>query len=341
MRTWMYVFVIGVVLLAAMPLIQADERPYDVILVRNDIPIEYIIALPYATMHQIPVMQVSQDVLTAQEEKQLSGYYQEGARRALILGGVQYAISGQIEETIRDIGYDVDRKWGLARESTAGIFAVELWDTSSVTVLLNGSVAEAYLVGAKTAMTLSCPILLIDENGINADTLQALDDLSCEEAYIVGPSIGESVLATLDERGISYTLIGTDINPHDVEPRDTGGITLSPASLLAGIGIGLAAMFAILWPRRGAPQEKREVSVPLFVLTDDERKVVMTIEESGGALRQDALPDLTTYSRPKVSRIINDLEGKKIITREKKGKTYKVILAKKFIIEDESAPSSP
>jgi uncharacterized membrane protein len=208
-------------------------------------------------------------------------------------------------------------------------------------VLLNGSMHEAYLVGAKTAMTLSCPILLFDDSGINDDTLQALDDLSCEETYIVGPTIDESVLAALDQRDIAYTLIGTDISPHDVEPQGKGGFSLSPASLLAGIGIGIVAMAVILWPRRVAPRRNKEISVPLFVLTDDERKVVMTIEEAGGEMRQDALPGLTTFSRPKVSRIINDLEGKKIIAREKKGKTYKVVLAKKFIIEDESIPTSP
>ncbi len=330
----------GIMLLSSMPSATADERPYDVILVRNDIPIEYIIALPYATMYQIPIMQVSQYELTPEEEKQLSGYFQEGAQRALILGGVQYAISGEIEDTIREIGYDVDRKWGLARESTAGIFAVELWETSRLTVLLNGSVPEAYLVGAKTAMALSCPILLIDDNGMNGDTAQALQDLSCTEAYVVGPSIDDGVLATLDEMGIAYTLIGTDINPHDVEPEEKGGLSLSPASLLAGIGIGVVAMYAILGFRREQAPEQKEVSVPLFVLTDDERRVVMAIEAEGGELRQDALPDLTTFSRPKVSRIISDLEGKKIIMREKKGKTYKVIIAKKFIIEDETAPSA-
>jgi hypothetical protein len=333
-------FVLGLMLLACLPLGAADEQPYDVILVRNDIPIEYIIALPYATMNQIPVMQVSQEALTPQEEKQLSGYYQEGARRALILGGVQNAISQEIEETIRDIGYDVDRKWGLARESTAGIFAVDLWETSPVAVLLNGSVPEAYLVGAKTAMTLSCPILLIDDSGINDDTIQALQELSCTEAYIVGPSISEVVLSTLDGMGVSYTLIGTDINPHDVEPAEKGGVSLSPASLLAGMCIGIVAMYAILGTRRQQQPMQREISVPLFVLTDDERKVVEAIEGVGGELRQDALPDLTSFSRPKVSRIISDLEGKKIIAREKKGKTYKVIIAKKFIIEDENAPST-
>jgi uncharacterized membrane protein len=71
--------------------------------------------------------------------------------------------------------------------------------------------------------------------------------------------------------------------------------------------------------------------VPLFVLTEDERMVVNAIVRAGGELRQDELPELTNYSRPKVSRIVNDLEGKQILMREKKGKTYKVSIAKKFI----------
>ena len=322
-------------------LVAAETQPYDVIVVRNDIPTEYVIALPYASLHEIPILLVSQDALSAEDERQLSGYYQDGARRALILGGMQNAVSQEVEERIRDIGYDVDRKWGLARESTAGIFAIDLWQTSPNAVLLNGSMAEAYLVSARTAMKLGCPVLFVDDVGLNENTARALEGLGCTKVYVVGPGIPDAVFTELDARGIATVRIGDDITPHDVEQPSRGGdVTVSPLSLLAGACIGALAVYAITGRRREpqAPGRIAEVSVPLFVLTEDERAVVRTIETAGGELRQDALPDLTGYSRPKVSRIVNDLEAKKILSREKKGKTYKVKVAKKFIIDDENAP---
>jgi len=310
----------------------ANESAYDAIVVRNDIPIEYIIAAPYAATHNIPIMQVSKESLTGEEEKQLSGYYQNGARRILILGGMQSAISEDIESTIREMGYDVDRKWGLGREITASIFAIDLWQTSPNVVLLNGSVPESYLVGMQIAMNLESPILLTDDNSLPDVTKKALEELGCKMIYVVGPSINDSILDEITAMNINYKRIGTDINPHDVEQdskTDISGL-IAPIPFILGIICGGVLLYALLKIRTS----KRMPEVPLFVLTEDERKVVDAIGKSGGELRQELLPDLTNFSRPKVSRIVNDLEGKKIFIREKKGKTYKVRIAKKFINKD-------
>ncbi len=310
----------------------ANESAYDAIVVRNDIPIEYIIAAPYAATHNIPIMQVAKESLTGEEEKQLSGYYQNGARRILILGGMQSAISEDIESTIRAMGYDVDRKWGLGREITAAIFAIDLWQTSSDVVLLNGSVPESYLVGMQIAMNLESPILLTDDNSLPDVTKKALEELGCKMIYVVGPSIDDSILDEITAMNINYKRIGTDISPHEVEQDSKTDISdlISPIPFILGIICGGVLLYTLLRIRTS----KRMPEVPLFVLTEDERKVVDAIGKSGGELRQELLPDLTNFSRPKVSRIVNDLEGKKIFIREKKGKTYKVRIAKKFINKD-------
>lgn len=310
----------------------ANESAYDAIVVRNDIPIEYIIAAPYAATHNIPIMQVAKESLTGEEEKQLSGYYQNGARRILILGGMQSAISEDIESTIRAMGYDVDRKWGLGREITAAIFAIDLWQTSQDVVLLNGSVPESYLVGMQIAMNLESPILLTDDNSLPDVTKKALEELGCKMIYVVGPSINDGILDEIAAMNIDYKRIGTDISPHEVEQDSKIDISdlISPIPFIIGIICGSVLLYALLRIRTA----KRMPEVPLFVLTEDERKVVDAIGNAGGELRQELLPDLTNFSRPKVSRIVNDLEGKKIFIREKKGKTYKVRIAKKFINKD-------
>ena len=69
----------------------------------------------------------------------------------------------------------------------------------------------------------------------------------------------------------------------------------------------------------------------MFVLTEDERKIVDAIENMGGEIKQEELPEKTGFSRPKVTKIIQDLEDKKIISRVKHGKTYKVKIMKKFV----------
>jgi len=71
---------------------------------------------------------------------------------------------------------------------------------------------------------------------------------------------------------------------------------------------------------------KKDDSVPVFVLTEDERKLVQALKN--GEERQEKLPGATNFSRPKVTRLVMDLESKGIISREKKGKTYKIKLDK-------------
>jgi uncharacterized membrane protein len=306
----------------------ASPAEHDLIIVRDDIPIEYLIGLPYASAHDIPLLQVSGDMLDASEQKQLAGYYQNGARRVLILGGVDTAISDAVEATIREIGYEVERKSGLARENTAALFAIETWKESPYAVVLNGSMEESYLVGLQSAMQLSCPILLTNDTTLTYDTSRALEALGCETVYVIGSTIEQGVFDELDAMGIDYVHIGENIDPHEVieQPGD-GTDLLSPASFVLGTLIGVVAMYAFIRYR----STHQTPEVPLFVLTEDERMVVNAIVRAGGELRQDELPELTNYSRPKVSRIVNDLEGKQILMREKKGKTYKVSIAKKFI----------
>jgi uncharacterized membrane protein len=74
--------------------------------------------------------------------------------------------------------------------------------------------------------------------------------------------------------------------------------------------------------------QRREI--PIFVLDEDEQKVMEAI---GEGIKQEELPDITGFSRPKITRIISELENKRIISRTKRGKTY-IIKTLKSIVED-------
>jgi len=327
MRKWLLLLSILLILYPNLTLAQ-EKNDYDVIIVRSDIPVEYIIALPYSTTHDIPIIQVSQIDLSEQEYEQLLGYYENGARRALILGGTQNAVSEDIAKSIHGMGYTVDRKWGDARESTAATFASDFWESSGTVVLLDGSNTRSFLMGSRIAMELACPILLTETSTLSITTKDAIMDLGTEEVYLIDETLSETVIDELSEIGLTMVVVGKDLDYKDVRSSEDIGHDL----MLFIIGLVVGAVAAIM--ARELRRDRMEPEVPLFVLTEDERKVVDGIEKNDGEVKQDMLPDITNFSRPKVSRIVNNLEQKKIILREKYGKTYKVKTAKKFINND-------
>ncbi|HII95491.1 MAG TPA: hypothetical protein HA367_07145 [Candidatus Methanofastidiosum sp.] len=89
--------------------------------------------------------------------------------------------------------------------------------------------------------------------------------------------------------------------------------------MLAGLFLGAVALLIVF-------RFKKDDSVPVFVLTEDERKLIQALKN--GEDRQERLPEATNFSRPKITRLVMDLESKGIIFREKKGKTYKIKLDK-------------
>ena len=74
--------------------------------------------------------------------------------------------------------------------------------------------------------------------------------------------------------------------------------------------------------------------VPIEVLTEKERIVVKAILDKGGTVKQEELPELTGYSRPTISRIIQELEKKQLVEREKVGKTFIVRLTKEIVMRE-------
>jgi len=327
MRKWLILLSILLILYPNLSLAQ-EKNDYDVIIVRNDIPVEYIIAMPYSSMYNVPIIQVSQSSLSDQEYEQLLGYYENGARRALILGGTQNAVSESVAETLHSMGYVVDRKWGDARESTAAAFAIDFWESSREVVLLNGSDTGSFLSGSKVAMELECPILLTETATLSSSTEEAIKNLGTGTVYLINHSLSDTIIEELENMGMEIIIVGEDVDYNDIS-KD-GGIAHWALFFIVGAIVGgvLATIARELKRDRSVPE------VPLFVLTEDERKVVNAIEKVNGELQQDKIPDMTNFSRPKVSRIVNDLESKKILLREKYGKTYKVKIAKKFITDD-------
>jgi hypothetical protein len=134
----------------------------------------------------------------------------------------------------------------------------------------------------------------------------------------------------LTELHIEITRMGKDIEirnlPSITDEEPFFHALLKPLPLSIGGVCGVAIGYLIFKLSRKVG--KREI--PMFVLTEDEQKVVEAI---GEGVKQEKLPELTGFSRPKITRIISDLESKQIITRKKYGKTYKIQVMKS-IVED-------
>lgn len=302
---------------------------YDVIIVRADLPIDYVIAQAYAHKEGIPIVTTNPEYLEELVRRELMGYKSEGATTILIIGGSDTAISAKIEEELIEMGYQVDRLWDWDRIGTAARVAIELWDTSGYAVIANADVSESYLVASSISINLQAPILLTLEEELPDTTIQALETLRVEKVFLVGPKISSAIEEGLKARGLEIQRVGKDIEIEDIPfLRDESMIRQisHPISLILGgmAGFCIAYVFFTVFKR----VKKREI--PMFVLTEDEQKVVEAI---GEGIKQEKLPELTGFSRPKITRIISDLESKQIISRSKYGKTYRIKVMKS-IVED-------
>jgi len=319
-------------LLAVVSLVcsQAADQSYDVIIVRADLPIDYVIAQAYAHKEGIPIVTTNPRYLDEDVRRELLGYKSEGAAAALIIGGADTAISAAIELELREMGYQVDRLWDWDRIGTAARVAIELWDSSKHAVIANADVSESYLIASSISINLQAPILLTTENELPDTTAQALETLNVEQVFLVGPKISSVIDEELKLRGLEIQRVGKDIEIRDI-PIITDDKSLiyqirQPVPLVVGGVVGL--VMGYLYFKISKKVKKREI--PMFVLTEDEQKVVEAI---GEGIKQEKLPELTGFSRPKITRIISDLESKQIISRSKYGKTYKVKVMKS-IVED-------
>ena len=72
--------------------------------------------------------------------------------------------------------------------------------------------------------------------------------------------------------------------------------------------------------------EKKSKPVDYSKLDKDEKIIIKTIEEADGTIFQSDLVEKSGFSKVKVSRILNRLEGRGLIERKRRGMTNVVVL---------------
>lgn len=309
---------------------QEENRPeYDLIIVRNDDLIDYITVQPYARLLNIPVLPVDPQKLDEKTWAQLYSYIQLGWKKVLIVGNSN-AVSKEVEDELLKMGYSVTRIGGDVRTETAEKLAVHFYPHGSEAVVLASALDYgSALAASKFAMEYSLPLLLTLENDLSEHAVIGLDNLKPELVILVGTGLNETIEAKLRNMGYQTYWLGKNVEKPPVSPPEEPS-PYKYSLIGAVLSLAIALPITLYWAKKKWYSNR----IPVEVLTEKERIVVKALMEQGGKVKQEDLPELTGYSRPTVSRIIQELEKKQLIEREKVGKTFIVKLVKEIDLKE-------
>lgn len=127
---------------------------------------------------------------------------------------------------------------------------------------------------------------------------------------------------------------GECIHDKNAMPIQTyGGIIVS--SLLLALGIYLAAFGNKNQAKSQEPRmEKADLESAIKASKEEERIILKHVIDSDGTIFQSDLVDKTGFSKVKVTRILDALEGRNIIERRRRGMTNVVILKHENLRKD-------
>ncbi|CAD5244900.1 cell wall-binding repeat-containing protein [Thermococcus camini] len=307
----------------------AKEGPkYDLIIVRNDDLIDYIIALPYAKMLDVPILPVNREELDPGTIAQLQSYAQFGWNHVLIIGDSQ-AISDRVQDELLEMGFIVERIGGAVRTETAAKLALHFYPNGHDTVVVaSSSDYGSALAAARWAMIYGYPFLLTQEDALSDSTADAIRKLHPDLVELMGAGMSKDVQRKIEAMGYQTYWVRENLEIEiPAQPKETNWVMIAAAVLLS---LAIAVPVSLYYAKKKWSANR----VPIEVLTEKERIVVNAILEKGGTVKQEELPELTGYSRPTISRIIQELEKKQLVEREKVGKTFIVKLTKEIIIRD-------
>jgi len=303
--------------IVSVPLTNASGSPqYDVIIVRSDLPMDWVIAQAYAQNSGVPIVVTKPDYLDDDVKDQLGGYLASGFNNLIIIGGEE-AISPMIKSKLDDMGFITHRISEGDRYGTSARVSIELFKEVEGAVLVRGEGYEGLLVAERVASSIRGPIMFVKGDKVSPSVEKALVTIGVKKVYLVegiSPNIREDLLSK------GYDLVIID-NGWKGESNQYDSFYIP---LVLGFALGAATI--LIWVRF----RKLEDKVSFTILTKDEEKIVKYILKNGGVLTQDKLPKVTDFSRPKISRMIMDLSTRGIISKEPYGKTQKLTIKKDF-----------
>jgi len=305
----------GFVWLVLFPALAGSVSFYDVIVVRGDMPTDYIVASIYASTKKIPLVLVDPDNIQSHIRNELAGYSDRGYQRLLIIGG-ESAISSNVENDLNFMGFTVSRLWDWNRYGTAARVSIDLWGEADQVVITNGEDYGGFLLAQLAALDRGTPILFIRNSTVPMETSDAISKLGAKSVILISGDAGAS--DALRSLGVVVETIET------VSSGSVAGESQEP-DLQFYVVLSLLLIVIILLSVRFRKGRK----APVFILTEDEEKLI-EILKIHGKTEQSKLAGLTDFSKPRISRMLRSLEDRGIIEREKFKKTYKIKLKHKI-----------
>jgi uncharacterized membrane protein len=245
---------------------------------------------------------------------------------SILVVGAPNAVPIEFEEKLQNLGIVVKRVGGATRLDTSLYLAINYWRDCKSLVLVDGFNSSYYLAALSVAVERKAPIIYTKDgkppDGFRESLENHLKDL--KSIIVVGGSLDPDEADFLRSKGYSVSYI-SGMNVTLRYPEDNKLIPGEIAApLLALVGFPLGSLLTYILMRRG----KREEGDLMDFLTLDERKLVEVVKEKGEVF-QEELPELTGFSKPKISRMIAELSDRRILSKEKYGKTYIIRLSER------------
>ncbi len=296
------------------------QNGFDLIIVRGDIFADWVVAQAYGWKIGAPVLSISK--LDAETEQLLLTYIGMGARKVLIIGDPS-VLPLEVDSFLSSHGLTVRRVMGVTRVETSIELAVYFWNDAEKVVLVNGWNETNYLEAVKISREVGGPVIFTRTDEISLSLREALSARlpMVKEVYIVGSDIESSVVEEIKAMGFNVIVTQGGTFKKVQKKR------LIPLNYLLMVGcafIGIAVGMVI-------SRRTKKLSVSsLYFLLSDERSIIKSIIDAGGKIEQEKLVDITGFSRAKISRLVADMLERKLVERERKGKTYILRLSKQL-----------
>ena len=308
---------------------QPEEVGFDAIVVRGDIYADWTIAMAYGIYRGIPVITLIPGLNDEEVLSMVSGLASFKESPRVMLVGDKRAVPEEFRIRLESRGISVSRFGGPTRFDTALYVLTQLWSDAETIVVVDGTRPELYFPALMWSRELAAPIVYA-QNGSLPDSFWASAETyltNLKQVVVVGDSLSRGELERLST--MYEVLAANPAQPPTSWPRrnpleSLEGLLLHPA-LAIGAAAGAGIAYAIL-------RRREERGIEAFVdqfLTADERAIFSAVLERG-QITQDKLPEMTGFSKPKISRLVAELVDRGLITRERVGKTYVLYPAKIF-----------
>ncbi len=306
-----------------------EPPEYAAIIVRGDIPVDWIVAQSYAWKRGIPVLALfNPSELDENTGELLRGLASSDVRSRILILGEEKAVPSQIAMQIEEMGFIVDRVWGTTRVETASEVVQRLWGgEAEKLVLVDGYNTSALLFALSISLHEDAPILYVRRNELPESTFRTITEYMpmLNEIYLIDTGIDPQISKILVNLDYSVKIIPL-IGRRPVTSGEDGVKTLIAAfKAMLDIKVGLGALIGgVLVLLSLNFLQRRRSPMKNFInsfLTHEEKMVFQAVLKSG-KLRQEELPAITGLTKPTVSRVVSELCTRNILKREKSGKTY-------------------